>query len=124
MVSHEIARDRRCVFVHLSAQAHFRHMVAHFRDLIRREPDLGTYDYVCDLTDFRGDAFVTDVQAIADEYAPYAAEEVTYTCFATPDPYFGLWTRAMDEMFKGRKHLVFASRDECSAFLDQTRLRT
>lgn len=96
-------------------------MVAHFRDLTRREPVVGTFDYVCDLTDFRGDALVADVQAIAKEYAQYATDEATYTCFATPDPHFALWARSMDEMFGGRKHRVFPSVEKCSEFLEQKR---
>jgi hypothetical protein len=96
-------------------------MVADFRELMRREPVIATYDYVCDLTAFRGDAFAADVGEIASDYGPHAAGEPTYTCFATSDPHFHLWARAMDEMFRGRKHLVFPSVRDCSTFLEDVR---
>ncbi|WP_334164947.1 hypothetical protein [Phenylobacterium sp.] len=96
-------------------------MVADFADLVQREPVVATYDYICDLTEFCGDAFAADVGAIATAYAPHASRAATYTCFATPDPHFHLWARAMDELFRGRSHRVFPTPRNCLDFLEQVR---
>jgi hypothetical protein len=121
LVMSKVDHSRRCVCVKLGERADFQHMVADFRALIRREPVIGTYDYICDLTEFHGDAFVSDVKEISDEYAPHTTRDLTYTCFVTADAAFHLWAKWMDEVFGGRKHLVFASTEECWAFLARER---
>ena len=124
LILYETAPEKRQAIVRLGPRAHFRDMVAHFREQIRSQPDLASYDFVCDLSNFAGDAFVGDVKAIADDYAPHAVSELTYTCFATRDPNFALWARSMDDMFPRRKHLVFTSVEDCLAFLEQERRGT
>lgn len=121
MIKHEILVVERVVLVQLGPAAHFRHMVTHFRELIRAQPALAAYDYVCDLTAFRGDAFQQDVSAIADEYSLYQVSGPTYTCFATSDPFFGLWAKSMDDIFGGRRHLVFPTVHDCLRYLEQER---
>ncbi len=120
-IDYELDRDRQRVLIRFEGDIDGRTLQKAMADLWHAQPQIASYDTVCDMTTFTGDFGFDDIRTLSEAWKLFCsgADRGRRTAVVSQDRFAPMYIKAIALCFSGRHLAVFRSLGEARRWLDR-----